>query len=309
MITSTNKPGWQMESGYAIGTLLHHVTRVITAKDITIDELLFLLEKHEVNICLVKPKDVFAAIKSETLKKVDLSNILYILSGGQHLSVKIAEEFQKYIPNGKVISMYGMSDVGVPVTTALQNESPKGSVGHLSVNMKLRVVDEQGKNVGPKELGEIYVKSNVPFAGYYKDEEKSKEALSSDGYFMTGDIGYVDENGFVFLVERKKFLISYGGHFLNQSEIEKIVLENVKGVEAVSVIDMEDEKYNMYPVITIIPEKGVKLNEQEIIEIVQKNSEHKFHTKVFFFDSLPITISGKYKKYVIRDMVKELMKK
>ncbi|XP_063697725.1 probable 4-coumarate--CoA ligase 1 [Culicoides brevitarsis] len=303
IIASTNKPGWSAENNLAFGCLTQPYTRVITAKDQTIDEFLELIDRHKVNIVSIKPKDIYAAIRSPTIKTVDLSHLKMVGSSGQHLSTKIADEFQSYMTGGTVVNVYGTSDVGIAITQIVFGKTKPGSVGQINANVTLRIVSESGENLGVNEMGEIYVKCNVPFAGYYKNEKMTKEALDEEGFYRTADIGYVDAEGNVFLVDRKKFLISYGGEFLNQSEIEKIVLEHVKGVEAVCVVDVEHSEYNVIPIICIIPEKGVTLNEQEIIDTVHKNYNRKFYTKVFFVDDMPMTLSGKFKKYMVRDQI------
>lgn len=307
-VASTNKPGWSLENNLAFGCLYRPYTRVITAKDFTIDEFLHLIERHKVSIVAIKPKDIFAAIRSKAIKSVDLSSIRLVGSGGQHLSVKIAEEFQSYIKNGLLINVYGTSDVGIGITNVTFGKTKPGSVGQINANVTVRVVDEDGVNVGPMELGEIYVKSSVPFAGYYKNEKMTQEALDEEGYYKTGDVGYVDKDGNVYLVDRKKFLISYGGEFLNQAEIEKIVMDHVKGIEAVCVVDVEHEKYNVIPIICIIPEQDAILDEQEIIKTVHKYYKRTFFTRVFFVDNMPMTLSGKYKKYLVREQILKLMK-
>lgn len=307
-LASTNKPGWAFENNIAFGSLLHPTTRVITAKDISIDEFLRMLERYKVHMVAIKPKDIFAAIHSDTIKRVDLSNLRMVGSMGQHLSVKIGGEFQSYMKNGVLVNAYGTSDFGVTITQVTIGKTKPGSVGQINANVTLRIVNEDGENVGPGELGEIYVKTNIPFSGYYKNDKMTKEALDAEGFYKTGDIGYVEEDGNVFLVDRKKFLISYGGEFLNQSEIEKIVLDHVNGVEAVCVVDVEHEEYNVIPIICIIPKKNAnELDEQEIIKTVHKYYKRTFFTRVFFLDKMPMTISGKYKKYLVREQILKMM--
>lgn len=282
---------------------MQHCTRIITAKDYTIDEFLQMIERHQVSMVAIKPKDIFAAIRCKTIKTVDLSSLRLVGSGGQHLSSKIADEFQSYMKNGILINVYGTSDTGISITSVTFGKTKPGSVGHINANVIVRIVNEEGHNVGPNELGEIYVKSTVPFAGYYKNEAMTKEALDDEGFYKTGDIGYVEEDGNVFLVDRKKFLISYGGEFLNQSEIEKIVMDHVSGVEAVCVVDIEHSEFNVVPIICIIPEKDATLDEQKIIETVHKYYKRKFYTKIFFVKDMPMTISGKFKKYLVREQI------
>lgn len=305
---STLRPGWQSEALAVFHTFIGTHTRVIRAEQ-HIDSFLKMAHKHEIEIAFMAPKDIYAAIRSPVIKEVDLSSLMLISSGGNHLSDKVRTEFQKYIPNGTVNSSYGISDLCCKIAAAPMGTLNKpGSVGKIASNMVVRVIDDEGKRLGPGEIGEFYVKSTVTkFSGYYNNEKLSKESVDEEGFFKTGDVGYIDAEGDFYIVDRKKYLITYRGNWINTSQIEKIVIDNVTGIEGVCVIDMEDAENGIIPVITIIPEKGVSLDAKEIIETVLKHHEIKFETKVFFFDSLPITISGKYIKYRIREMVKKLM--
>lgn len=305
---STLRPGWQSEALALFHTFIGTHTRVIRAQQ-NIDSFLEMVQRHKIQLAFMAPKDIYAAIRSPVIKTVDLSSLRMISSGGNHLSDKIRMEFQRHVPKGLVNSSYGISDLCSKIAAApMGTQATPGSVGKIAKNMEIRVMDDTGKRLSPGEIGEFYVKPTVTkFVGYYNNNKLTKESLDEKGFFKSGDIGYIDAEGNVFIVDRKKYLITYRGNWINTSEIEKIVLENVEGIEGVCVIDMEDPENGIIPVITIIPEEGVSLDAKDIIDTVHKHHELKFETKVFFFDSLPITISGKYIKYRIREMVKKLM--
>ncbi|XP_063703829.1 uncharacterized protein LOC134833444 [Culicoides brevitarsis] len=305
---STLRPGWQSEGLTLFHSFIGTHTRVIRAQQ-DIDSFLRIVQKHKVHLAFMAPKDIYAAIRSPVIKEVDLSSLRLISSGGNHLSDKIRMEFQKYIPKGTVNSSYGISDLCSKIAAAPVGTIAKpGSVGKVAKNMEVRVIDDDGKRLGPGEIGEFHVKPTVTkFVGYYNNPELTKNSIDEDGFFKTGDVGKIDEEGNVFIVDRKKYLITYRGNWINTSQIEKIVLENVEGIEGVCVVDMEDAENGIIPIITVQPETGVSLDAKDIIATVHKHHEIKFETKVFFFESLPITISGKYIKYRIREMVKQLM--
>lgn len=302
-VATTAQPGWHSEFIYMAGVLLRNCCRVIRV-NYTIDEYLRILEKYKVTAAMVKPKDIFEMLKTDTIKKVDLSELLFVMSAGQHLSSKLAKEFQEYIPNGILLSLYGNSEFGggTAEPSDLDPDTP-GLVGKVKKNFKYYVLNEAGNRLAPNELGEICMTSNAPFAGYYNDEKLSKACLTPDGFYYSGDMGYLDEDGNIFLSDRKKFNISYKGKVINQWEIEKIIIENIQGVSEACVVDAESDKHGVIPYIAIVPEKGVTLNGTNIINTIMKHHLFTFETKVFFFDKLPITISGKYKNYLIRDMI------
>lgn len=302
------RPGWHSIAILLFWTLTSNLTVVVRAKW-TIDQFLLMIAKHKINAIFTKPKDIFVAIKSPIIEKVSLDALKLVASTGEHMSAKVGEQIQKYVKNGIVQSLYGVSDVGGAITSIAYGKCPEGSVGKVGRNVQMKIIGENGKNLYPNEIGEIYVKYiYANFSGYYQNEKLTKECVDADGYFKTGDIGYVDESGNVFLVERKKYLISYRGEWINQSVIEKAVLDNVPGCDSVCAVDVEDEINGVIPIIAIIPEKGASLDEQEILKVARASHDFSFETKVMFFDKLPMTISSKFRKHLVRDLILKRLK-
>lgn len=298
------QPGWHSEFILSFIILIQSCVRVIRAH-YTIDEFILMLEKHKVQFIYIKPKDIFLMIKSKTIQRVNLDNLRRVASTGEHMSIKMASDLQKYIPNGTVISTYGISDIGGGLTDC---SDLKGFVhqlvGKVRRGFEFIVIDEKGKRLGVNQVGELCVRSMVlPFPGYYKNEKLSKESVNPDGFFYTGDLCYLDKDGNIFLIERKKFNIPYRGQLLNQGNVERIILENVEGVSAVCVVDVESDQHGVMPYIAVIPDQGASLKESDIIKTVMKYHPFEFETRVFFFESLPMTISSKFRKHLIRDMI------
>ncbi|XP_063703556.1 uncharacterized protein LOC134833232 [Culicoides brevitarsis] len=305
---STALPGWQSEFIFGIGCLLNNCLRV-TRHNMTIDQFLMILDKYKAFACLVKPKDIFDILKSETIKKVDLSSLVIVVSSGHHLSPELNRQFQEYVPNGIILSVYGTSELGGGTTEASQlDPDTPNLVGRVKQNFQYYVLNEEGERVGPGEVGELCYTSTSPFVGYFEDEEASKKSVTKDGFFYSGDRGYLDVHGNVFLQDRKKYEISYRGKALNQWDVEKIILEKIDkhAIRDVCVVDIESKDHGMMPIIAIVPgDEKEALSEAEIIQVVMKHHPFEFETKVFFFDKLPMTISGKHKKYLVREMVME----
>lgn len=304
-MATTMLPGWHSVTIIVFWILINNLTAIIRA-NFTIDQFLQMLDTHKVNAAFVKPKDIFVAVKSDTIKKVSLETVKVVSSSGEHLSAKLAEEMQKYVKNGTVKSLYGMTDIGGVITSIAYGLNPPGSVGKIGRNVQLKIVGEDGENLGTNKIGEIYAKFNyADFSGYFQNEKLTKESMDREGFFKTEDLAYVDEKGNVFLVERKKFLISYRGEWINQSDIERAVLDNIPGCAGVCAVSVEDDTHGEIPIVAVIPEKGKVLDEQEILKVVRASHNFPFETKVMFFDKLPMTISAKFRKYLVRDLILE----
>uniref|UniRef100_A0A336MGN2 CSON001433 protein n=1 Tax=Culicoides sonorensis TaxID=179676 RepID=A0A336MGN2_CULSO len=300
-LSFTMRPGWSTTALMAFNSLFSKVSNVVRA-EYTIDDFLQMVSKHNVNILFIKPIDIYNALKSKTIENVSLDSVRICFSTGQHLSSKLAEKFEKYLKNSYVFSLYGSSEFGSNITTFSNDKPAIGSVGKIKKNMNLKVINENGENLGPNEIGEICIKSiYADFDGYLQNEKLSKEAVDSDGYLKTGDIGYMDNEANLFLVERKKFLISYRGEWINQNKIEMAVLENIPGCARVCCVDIEDDINGVVPIVVIVPEKDFSpFNEQEIMRVISETHDFPFESKVLFFDSVPLTTSDKVRKIALR---------
>uniref|UniRef100_A0A336L0Y1 CSON001432 protein n=1 Tax=Culicoides sonorensis TaxID=179676 RepID=A0A336L0Y1_CULSO len=281
------------------------VTNVLRA-EYTIEDFLQMVANHNVNILFMKPIDIYNALKSKTIETISLDSVMRCISLGQHLSPNLAEKFEKYLKNTFVASMYGATELGTVIAFPSYGKQPTGSVGKIGKNLHLKIIDENGKNLGPNETGEILAKAiYVDFNGYFQNEKLSNEVIDNEGYFKTGDMGYVNDEANLFLVERKKFLISYRGEWINQNKIETVVLEQISGCQRVCCVDIEDEINGVMPIVVIVPEKDFSsFDEQEIMRVITETHDFPFETKILFFDSVPLTTSDKVRKIVLRDMVR-----
>uniref|UniRef100_A0A336LJI2 CSON003339 protein n=1 Tax=Culicoides sonorensis TaxID=179676 RepID=A0A336LJI2_CULSO len=306
-IATTLIPGWQTEAVILFNCLQKCHRRIIRAFHNEVD-FLKLLEKHKVTFAFVKPRDIFMMTNSDLIKSIDLSELIIVVSFGAHLAPVVANNFKQYIPNGIVVSIFGMSEIGMSVADASDiEENIPNLVGKVKRNMHLRVRGENSNQyLGPNEIGEICVKADASFGGYYKNAKLTEANTTRDGFFLTDDLGYLDKEGNIFLVDRRKYVFSYRGNIIQTTQIEQIIREHVRGVENVCVVDIEHEEHGLYPVIAIVPQVGAELDEHVIVDTVMKNHPFKFETKVFFMKQFPMTISGKIKKHVVRSNIKKL---
>uniref|UniRef100_A0A336LM03 Latrophilin Cirl n=1 Tax=Culicoides sonorensis TaxID=179676 RepID=A0A336LM03_CULSO len=282
VVSSTMLPGWNSELVLLFIVLIKFCTRIIRAH-YTIDEFLLMLQKHKVQTIYIKPKDIFQMIKCETIHRVSLKHLRRVASTGEHMSIKMALELKKHIPNCTVLSCYGITDIGGALTTPSDSKKLVHQlVGKVRRGFDFIVVDTKMNRLGPNQIGELCVKSNLcKFPGYFNNDKLTRETLTTDGFFITGDLGKL----------------------LNQGEVERIILENVQGISAVCVVDVENDEHGMIPYIAIIPDTDAVLSESDVVKTVMKHHSFEFETRVFFFDSLPMTISSKFKKHLIRQMI------
>lgn len=140
--------------------------------------------------------------------------------------------------------------------------------------------------------------------GYYNNPQATKDALDDEGFVKTGDIGFVDKHGYLYVIDRKKEIFKYKGHQINPSELENVI-QKIDGVEFVAVVGIpNDATYNLIAAVITKKPGFESLSEQQIFDFVAENlPEYKhLHGGVYFVDELPMTISGKFLKREIKNI-------
>ncbi|MFP4533596.1 MAG: class I adenylate-forming enzyme family protein [Desulfobacterales bacterium] len=210
---------------------------------------------------------------------------------------------KEYAASGiEIRQLYGMTECTGPATVIdSENAIEKaGSCGPPFFHNEIRVVDLNGNEVGPNEMGEVLIAGTNLMKGYWNKPEATAETLK-DGWLFSGDMGKMDEDGFLYIMDRKKDMIISGGENIYPAEIEDVLLSHPK-IGDVAVIGFEDEKWgeSIKAVVTI--KEGEALTEEELIEWCQgKIGKFKIPKKVVFTDQIPRTPTGKILKRILRD--------
>lgn len=205
-----------------IMTLLRGVVegaiRINTCQPFTPSYFLGLVEKHKITHTFVPPSLMAQCLESKELLKADLSSLRRCFTGGSFILEELRAAFERHLSEGgKVIPAYGMSEIGSSATINLKRKP--GSVGVVVYQNKLKILSEEGEPLGPGEKGEICMLQPYPFLGYYGNEEAYKNVQDPDGWIHTGDLGYFDEEGYLFIVGRRKEMIKYRNHQVRSSFI------------------------------------------------------------------------------------------
>ena len=233
-------------------------------------------------------------------KKYDLSSMKFWISGSAPLNEETRKEFESKYP-GKVYQGWGLTEATANNSCCpIDRPYKPGSIGK-PLSGKMRVVDDNVKPVKRGEVGEIVVGGSVVMQGYWNKPEETKEALQR-GWLRTGDMGYMDEDGYFFIVERKKNMIIKAGENIFPREIEEVVYQHSKVSEA-AVIGVPDQIYGEELKVFIVLKPGEKATEQEIIVFCkEKLSSFKTPKYVQFLDSLPKNPVGKILYKELRKM-------
>jgi malonyl-CoA/methylmalonyl-CoA synthetase len=206
-----------------------------------------------------------------------------------------------------ILERYGMTETNMNTSNPYDGERIAGTVGFPLPGVSLRVADpETAAPIPQGEIGVIEVKGPNVFAGYWRNPEKTKAEFRDDGYFITGDLGKIDERGYVHIVGRGKDLVISGGFNVYPKEVETEI-DGIKGVFESAVIGVPHADFGEGVTAVVVLEKGATLDEATVITTISaKLAKFKQPKRVLFVDDLPRNAMGKVQKNVLRETYKDL---
>jgi len=256
---------------------------------------------HSISHVLWVPTMLYEILRLPNLGEMDTSRLRMIMCGGAPVPRATIEMAQAFMPETDFVQVYGLTEGGGTVTF-LPPEFARdrvGSAGPASMNNTLRIVDALGNDCPAGTRGEIIVMGPSVTAGYW-DEPELTAATVVDGWLHTGDQGYVDDDGFLFVSGRIKDMIISGGMNIFPSEIEETLIEH-PDIAAVAVIGVPDERWGerVHAVVQLLP--GRSLSEADVIAYcTERIAGFKKPQSVVFVEEFPRTASGKIQKYMLR---------
>jgi fatty-acyl-CoA synthase len=266
-----------------------------------VDKLIDWIEKERVSFQFLVPAQLKMLLESPRFKTADLSSIRWFTTGGAALTKEIVDSFLK---KGVIIKQgYGLTEVGPGVFALDPKDALRklGSIGKPNLLIDVRVVNDSGKDANPNELGELLIRSPSLFGGYWNNPEETAKAVEG-GWFHTGDIVRFDDEGFFYVVSRKKLVIRSGSESIYPEEIERILSTHPKIAEAV-VIGVPDKKWGEVPKALIVLKRGERLKAEDVIShCSDKLAKYKVPKSVAFLESVPKTSAGKVER---EQLVKE----
>ena len=294
---------------HALAAVAKGCTQVIPEKPaFDAQETLQLMAREGVTNTWLVPTQVNRLVQSPTLPDHDLSRLHSVLYGGAPFH---AEDLKTAVERlGPVlVQVYGQGETPMTATYLRQDEHVLGdpdtearlaSAGHARTGMEVRLVDEDDQPVPTGELGEIVVRGPALMTGYWERPEESAHTLRG-GWLHTGDIGKLDERGYLYVLDRLKDLIITGGSNVYAREVEEVLLQH-PDVAAVSVIGVPDRNWGERVVAVVVPREGAELGATTLVDHCGSHlASYKKPKQVHFVSKLPVSAYGKVLKRELRD--------
>jgi long-chain acyl-CoA synthetase len=291
-----------MHSTLLVG-ISHAIIRMFTP-----DGLARAVEKFRVSRTLLVPTMVQMFVDQPGFEKFDLSSLVLVTYGAAPMSEAVLDRAMKALPHVEFVQGYGMTELSPGATVLdwrdhLGESRAKGrhrSAGRAFPMVEVRVVDPDGKPVPPRAVGEIVVRGDVVMMGYWERPEETKKAIV-DGWMHTGDAGYMDEDGYVYIVDRIKDMIVTGGENVYSAEVENCVAQH-PAVAQCAIIGVPDEKWGEAVHAVVMRKPGAALTEADIIEFCKARiAGYKCPRSVKIQDEmLPLSGAGKILKRELR---------
>jgi len=279
-------------------------------------EWMELVEAEQVNRAMMVPTMLKQVMEQTDFSKHDLSSLKVITYGAAPMPLEVIKRAVEVFPGVGFINAFGQTETASTITTlspddhvitGTEQEKEKklkslSSIGKPMSDVEMKIFDEEGNELPQGEVGEIVARGPRVMSGYWKEEEKTEKTIDQEGWVHTGDMGYVDEDGYFFLVGRATDMIIRGGENISPEEVEA-VLHSYPKIEEAAVIGVPDEEWGEVPkAVCVLRADGKDCTPEEIMEYCRANlASYKRPRSVVFVDELPRNPMGKVLKRLLRE--------
>ncbi|KAH0843997.1 putative 4-coumarate--CoA ligase 1 [Fonsecaea pedrosoi] len=290
---------------------LHRGIELVVMPAFNLEVFLKAIQEHRITFIYVAPPVIVRLSRDKIVDEYDLSSVRMITSGAAPLTRELVDAVHKRLKI-KINQAYGLSETSPMTHTQPWDEwySSVGSVGKMFPSMTAKYMSPDGKELGAGEAGELWLSGPNVFKGYWKNDAATKDAITEDGYFKTGDVGYQDKDHNFYITDRVKELIKYKGFQVPPAELEGKLMDH-PGINDVAVIGVYDEfQHTEVPRAYVVASDRSRTSEKDAEEIVQwlakKVANHKrLRGGVRFIDEIPKSAAGKILRRLLKEKAKE----
>jgi len=273
------------------------------------------VQREQVTRAMLVPTMLKRIIDDPDFTKYNLGSLKVLTYGAAPMPFEVISKAIEVMPWVRFINAFGQTETASTITTlgpedhiieGTQEEREKklkrltSSIGRPLPDVEVKIVDEQAKEVPSGEVGEIMARGPRVMSGYWRDEQKTAQVMTPDGWLHTGDMGWVDEEGYIYLAGRGDDMIIRGGENIAPEEVENVLYSHPK-IEEAAVIGVPDPEWGQEPAAFVVLKSGETATAEEIIEYCRSSLGFKRPRAVVFLDSLPRNPMGKVLKRVLRE--------
>lgn len=263
------------------------------------EKMIKAIQREKVTHIMLVPSQIIALLASPDFDEAHCGSLEMICSVGAPLHLEHKQELNRRLPN-RFYELYGLTEGFVTILDRDDAFRKMGSVGVPPALYEMRIVDEQGNEVPTGQVGEITGYGPITMLGYYKRPDLTANAIR-DGWLYSGDLGYVDEDGFLYLVDRKKDMIISGGVNVYPRDIEEIIVQH-PDVREVAVFGVPHERWGETPVAAVLLHEGATISAEGLRDWVNERVQARYQKvqEVLLLDMFPRSVAGKTLRRVIR---------
>jgi len=265
---------------------------IFLMRDFDIEQILKCIQEQEITVFAGSPNMYACLAIFPDAEKYNTSSVARWISGAAALSLEIRQAFEKRY-KATILEGYGLTETVSGFSMQRHDRLVKpGSVGPVIPSAEVRVVDDEGRPLPPGHMGELTIKGPIVMKGYYQNEQETARVIK-DGWFFTGDIGYMDEDGDIFIVDRKKDLIIRGGFNIYPSEVEEVLCSHLDISDA-GVVGIPDKDYGEQVCAFVVLKEGAQTSKTDIQSFCRESlAKYKVPHYIEFCDRLPKNELGK----------------
>jgi acyl-CoA synthetase (AMP-forming)/AMP-acid ligase II len=260
------------------------------------------ISAHAITCVWLAPAMVSQIVNSPELADHELESVRLIIDGGEKMPLPLIDSVLRTFPNAWFVDAYGMTETvsGDTFLDKGRTRTKLGSVGRPVIHTEVAILDELDNAVPAGHPGEVVLRGPKVCKGYWRDPKATAEAIRN-GWLRTGDMGYLDEDGYLFLVDRKKDMILSGGENISSAEVERALYEHPAVLEA-AVVGVRDPRWGEVPVAYVVRRASAEVDSVALIAFCAKRlAKFKVPRWIRFLDVLPRNPSGKVLKRVLRE--------
>ena len=291
-------------SGWGLSGIYHGAKSVV-AREFDATKVLDFFEQFGITKLFMVPAAMQFVVRQPRAKEVDFSKLKYMLYGASPIPAALLKECIAVFGCG-FVQMYGMTEttgtiVALPPEDHVEGLERMKSAGKALPGIELAIIDADGKPLPPREVGEIATRSGSNMIGYWNLPEASAKTLGADGWLRTGDAGYMDEDGYLYIHDRIKDMIISGGENIYPAEVESAICDH-PDVAEVAVVGVPDDQWGEAVKAVVVMKPGKQATSTDIMRFTRERiAGFKTPKSVDFIDALPRNASGKILRRSLRD--------